>query len=245
MRALAAVLPVVAACLGGPPKEGYLAPDTTIVERIILGGSTFMDAEAERTGCHVETQIVGLTADFSDEGQGLGLRRKSKVVGCRDQGIAAKAFCSPRTMCEMADDEFQGSGGASIRVRLIQPGSVKVMLEINNAETGGHHTSVRRFDVVLPQAFRTQCMTPALVWGPCAAGVSAAQPLIRVFPVLDGKLVSTALLRVNAHAGDTSTSFTTGQSLEPILGAHPIQPGPYVLDIAVGDKHEELSITVQ
>lgn len=226
VRALAALLPVLAACLGKPPNEPYVEPDTTTIERIVLGGSTSMDASAASLGCHVETHIVGLTADFSDEGQGLGLRRTSEVVGCRAQGIAAQAFCSPRAMCEMADDQFQGHGGASIRVRLIQLGSVKVTLEINELESGKHQTNVRRFDVVPPEAFRTQCMTPAQTWGPCSAGVSAAQPLIRVFAVLDGKLVRTALLRVNGHAGDTPTSFTTGQSLEPILGAHPIQPGP-------------------
>lgn len=232
------------ACVGPPPKEPYVEPDTSVVERALLGSSIDMETTAI-TGCRVVTHIVGLKDTSSHDAPGIGLERESEVVGCRGQDVSAKAFCIPRAMCETADDEVRSTGGASIRVRLVKPGSVKVTLEVNNLESGAHRTNVRRFDVVPPDSFRLQCMTPALAWGPCEAGVAAVQPLIRVFPILDGKPARSHLLRVNGRAGSSSTSFTTGQSLEPLLGTSPVEPGTYELDIAVGEMHQHASITVR
>lgn len=240
-RAVPAIL--ACACVGTPPKEPYVEPDTSLVERALLGTSVDMETTAI-TGCRVVSHIVGLEDTSSHDAPGIGLKRSYEVVGCRGQDVEAKAFCNPRTMCGIADGEERGTGGASIRVRLVQPGSVKVTLEINNLESGAHRTKVRRFEVVPPESFRLQCMTPALAWGPCESGVSAVQPLIRVFPILDGKPTRSHMLRVNGQPGTSSTSFTTGQSLEPILGASPVAPGTYDLDIAIGETHQHATIVV-
>lgn len=235
-------LSIACACVGPPPKEPYVEPDTSVVERALLGTSIDMETTAI-TGCRVESHIVGLKDTSSHDAPGIGLERKYEVVGCRGQDVEVKAFCNPRAMCETADDEERGTGGASIRVRLVQPGTVKVTLEVNNLESGAHRTNVRRFEVVPPESFRLQCMTPALAWGSCDAGVAAGQPLIRVFPILDGKPTRSHMLRVNGKAGTTSTSFTTGQSLEPLLGTG--APGTYDLDISVGAMHQQATITVR
>lgn len=230
---------VLGACVGPPPKEPYVEPDTTVVERVLLGTSVDIEAEAI-TGCRIESRVVGWHLSSKD----IGLDREAKIVGCRGQEIAAKLFCRPRAMCAVDDDEVQGVGGASVRVRLEDVGSVKIMLEVNNLESGKHDTVVRRFDVAPPEAFQLQCMTPAAVWGPCAAGVAAANPLIRVFPVFGGKPAASKLLRVNGKAGSSSVAFTTGQSLEPLLGASPVVPGTYELDISLGEMHQKVPITV-
>jgi hypothetical protein len=238
---------LVFACVGPPPKEPYVEPDTSVVERTVVGSSIEM-ATTATGGCRVETHITGVdlgTAPKVKDWSGLGLKRESEVVGCHAQGVEAKVFCSPRAMCDMPTDKDEGMGAARIPVRLVKPGAVKVTLEVNNLETGNHSTNVRRFDVVLPSSLRLQCMTPELVWGSCESGVSAAKPLLRVFVVLDGRPVRTSLLRVNGHAGTSSTSFTTGQSLEPILGKAPIAPGDYPLDITVDDLHEAVTLTVK
>ncbi|HUS26936.1 MAG TPA: hypothetical protein VMZ53_00450 [Kofleriaceae bacterium] len=239
---------VVGACVGPPPREPYVvAPDTSVVERVVVGASVEM-ATTAYGGCRVTTHVVGVdlgTSHSSKDWTGLGLKRESEVVGCHDQGVEAKVFCSPRDMCEMATDEDQGTGAASIPVRLAKLGSVKATLEVNNLETGNHTTTVRRFEVIPPTQIRVQCMTPALAWGSCDAGMSAAKPLLRVMLLLDGKPVRSSLLRVNGHAATSSSSFTIGQSLEPILGSSPIAPGTYELDVAVGDLHEHVSVAIQ
>jgi hypothetical protein len=242
-----AVAFVLAGCVGPPPKEPYVEPDTTVVERAVLGEAIDMTTTAIG-GCRVETHVVGVdlgTSTNSKDWTGLGLKRESEVVGCHGQGVSAKVFCSPRAMCDMDNDEDEGTGAASIRVRVVKAGSVKLTLEVNNLESGEHTTTVRRFDVVPPTQVRFQCMTPELAWGSCESGMSATKPLLRVFVILDGRAVRTSLLRVNDHAADSSTSFTTGQSLEPILGKSPIPPGAYELDVSIGDWHEKLSLMIK
>jgi hypothetical protein len=235
------------ACVGPPPKEPYVEPDTSVVERAVIGESIDMSTTAIG-GCRVETHVVGVdlgTSKSSKDWTGLGLKRESEVVGCHGQGVEAKVFCAPRAMCDMDNDEDEGTGAATVRVRLVKPGSVKVALEVNNLESGNHTTTVRRFEVVPPTQLRFQCMTPELVWGSCESGMSAAQPLLRVFVLLDGRPVRSSMLRVNGHAGESSTSFVTGQLLEPIVGKSPIPPGSYELDIAIADRHEALRVMIK
>ena len=48
------------------------------------------------------------------------------------------------------------------------------------------------------------------------------------------------------HGADGGfTSFTTGQSLEPILGKSPIVPGTYDLDVSIGDMHQLLHLEMK
>lgn len=233
------------ACLAAAPREPHVEPAATVTERVALGASVDMETTAI-AGCRTESWVTGVELTWDNpekEGPDLGLRRGRAVVGCRGQALEAKVFCRPRTGCEMADDDEQGYGGLSIPVLLVEPGTTEVTLEINNLEAGTHSTTVRRFEVLPPTAFRLQCLTPARLWGSCEEGVAAAQPLIRIWPMLDGKLVRTRLLRVNGHAGTSSTSFVTGQSLEPIVGISPMPTGTYELEIAVGALRERAIIT--
>ena len=238
---------VATSCLAPAPREPYVEPTAAAVERVALGTSIDMETTAI-TGCRTESTITGIDFTWdkpSKEGPSLGFTREHVIVGCRGQSVEATLFCRPRDACDAAEDEQRGHGGLSLAVLLTRTGNVTVQLEINNLEAGTHETKVRSFDVVPPDAFRLQCFTPALAWGSCEHGVAAAQPSIRVWPMLDGKLVRTRLLRVNGYAGTTSTSFTNGQSLEPILGGGPVQPGTYDLDFELGEMRQRVSITVR
>ncbi|MDQ3370539.1 MAG: hypothetical protein M3680_34400 [Myxococcota bacterium] len=239
---------VLGGCLGPPPREPTVPtvppPPPTPSMRVLVGADTDVTVSWNE-GCDTKSSLTWESGEDAHKGLGIGtIGRKQTTVGCRPQRFYVEAKCD--LLCEQVDsDDLIYTGSASVRMRVLASGLATVTLELIHADTHDHKTKIQTIEVLPPDSFRMQCMNPSNAWGPCERGLSAEQPLIRVWAILGIMIKQSTLLRVNGAAAPKGTSFTVGASLATILGQDPLAPGTYDLTVSVGAAQQQFSVVVQ
>jgi hypothetical protein len=239
------MLVVLAGCLGPPPREPTPppAPPPKAEKKIMLGGVVTMSAGWADTCSRAEWEWTGGKSEH-DSPDIPTLGRTKTYYRCNEQQFDVQVKCSIK--CELtAPDDATYNGSAAIDVRALEVGLLVVELELINAKTLEHRTTTSAVDVVAPDSFRLLCFTPRKAWDSCDGGISAEQPMFRVFAYSETTIHKSSLLRVNGRPAPKGTNFTTGVPLAAFLAdasATAVAPGSYTIDVSIGAKQSTFTL---
>lgn len=207
-------------------------------QRVLLGASVDVTTSWIDTCKDSHVTIAPGKAEHDAPGVGT-IERETTYTPCNPQPFHVTAACS--LACEPIDIDGPYTGGASVSVRTLALGVVTISVDMIHDATHEHRSQELTVEVVRPDAFFAQCMTPDRTWGACTKGLLAEDPRIRIWAKLDGKLIASSLLRVNGAAAAPGSKLADGVSLATLLGT-PVSPGPIELVLSLGDKTETLSL---
>lgn len=231
----AAALLLLAAC-GGPQEREQPPFPTQPEKRIVIGGTVPMSAEWASTCTKTDWHWEG--GESEHDAPGLPSLEHTKVsYTCNEQPFEVEVKCSMKCELVAAADDMAFRGSASVDVRALELGVMTIDLQLTHTKTAKHRWRRAMVEVVLPDAFSIQCFTPAKRWGPCREGIDVQQPLFRVFPMADGMVQRSSLLRVNGQPAPKGGNFTIGVPLTAFVPT--VEAGGiYSIVVSVGTKEQ-------